>query len=56
MHACILDVVPWILKENSPWDEVGKINPSEFGIGEEGSPQPQTPPLTTVEVPPPTQG
>ena len=38
------------------WDEVGKLNPSEFGLGEEGSPQPQTPPFTTVEVTPPTQG
>lgn len=46
----------WRTEPNSLWDEVDKLNPSEFGLGEEGSPQPQTPPFTTVEVTPPTQG
>ena len=56
MHACILGTVPWLLKVNSLWDEVGKLNPSEFVLGEEGSPQPQTPPFTIVEVTPPNHG
>ena len=56
-NACLhLRYCSLTLKANSLWDEVGKINPSEFGLGEKGSPQPQTPPFTIVEVTPPNHG
>eukprot|EP01018_Ginkgo_biloba_P016759 Gb_41248 [translate_table: standard] len=40
----------WRSEPNVGWDEVAKLNATEFGIGEEGSPRPQTPPSSTVEV------
>eukprot|EP01018_Ginkgo_biloba_P031427 Gb_10097 [translate_table: standard] len=38
----------WRTDSNAAWDEVVKLNPTDFGIVEEGSSQPQTPSSSTV--------